>query len=71
MTTVKEYFENDLNDGKTSVLIIDKYGVPTVQIEWHEMGLTVTDCNTSVAELGFRDDSNEDIDEIIKWYKEN
>jgi hypothetical protein len=63
MTTVKDFFEMH-RDGNTATIETDKYGQPLLWIEAHDRGLTVVDCNSSVRELGYRDDSDCDVDEI-------
>jgi len=67
--TVREFF--DLNrDGDIAVLATDDTGAPVLVIERHEHGLTVVDYNSSAEELGYRDDSDRDIDAIVRWWVE-
>ena len=73
MTTVKDFFEIH-GDGNRATIEADNWGQPLLWIEAHDKGLTVVDCNSSVRELGYRDESGMDIDvlrnEWLKIYEE-
>ena len=69
MTTVKDFFEMH-GDGTRATIEADNWGQPLLWIETHDRGLAVVDCTSSVRELGYRDESNCDVDEIRnEWLK--
>ncbi len=51
------------------VLVRNDAGAALLWIEKHDRGLTVVDTNASVAELIYRDDSNEDAEVFTAEWK--
>lgn len=68
--TVEEFFEKYSDDGEIADVLHYDDGTPALRIEKHRYGLTLTDSNTSARELGYRDESNEDLGKIVEEWKQ-
>lgn len=66
---VSDFFKKHSKDGKRAPVIYHE-GEAVLWIEKHDLGLTVIDYITSIRELGFRDDSNRNVDTVCnEWMK--
>ena len=61
--TIREHYET------MSTVLVEVDGDPRLWIEPHPHGLTVVDNLASASELGYRDESGEDVDGIVATWK--